>query len=240
MGNENDPKKNNENNYYMSVNFIGKSMKDLLIATSGLSYSSKASGRSTKISIFDYWDYSYLPELNFISQVKEITEKFNKMKGELTLNFSECLIVHITDLNSPKIDFIIEKVDKINRVQYIPMILFLSDIYDEKDKNFKNLKRKVYKNIVDRYNNVDTRMIFFEKFEKEAHDEEKMKKIRNILLRFCSYYNELGDRFSIGQGDKEIFYDLTEDNFPFTINIGCIGRFGKGKSTGVNFLLNEK
>ena len=240
MGNENDPKKNNENNYYMSVNFIGKSMKDLLIATSGLSYSSKASGRSTKISIFDYWDYSYLPELNFISQVKEITEKFNKMKGELTLNFSECLIVHITDLNSPKIDFIIEKVDKINRVQYIPMILFLSDIYDEKDKNFKNLKRKVYKNIVDRYNNVDTRMIFFEKFEKEVHDEEKMKKIRNILLRFCSYYNELGDRFSIGQGDKEIFYDLTEDNFPFTINIGCIGRFGKGKSTGVNFLLNEK
>ena len=239
MGNENDSK-NNENNYYMSVNFIGKSMKDLLIACSGLSYSSKASGRSTKLSIFDYWDYSYLPELNFISQVKEITDKFNKMKGELILNFSECLIVHIPGLNSPTIDYILERVNKINRVQYIPMILFLSDVFDDKDKNFINLKKKVYKGIIERYNNLDKRMIFFEKFEDDVQNEEKMKKIKNILLRFCSYYNELGDRFSIGQGDKEIFYDLTEDNFPFTINIGCIGRFGKGKSTGVNFLLGEK
>ena len=239
MGNENDSK-NNENNYYMNVNFIGKNMKDLLIACSGLNYSSKASGRSTKLSIFDYWDYSYLPELNFISQVKEITDKFNKMKGELILNFSECLVVHISDLNSPTIDYILERVNKINRVQYIPMILFLSDNFDDKDKNFINLKKKVYKGIIKRYNNLDKRMIFFEKFENDVHNEEKMKKIKNILLRFCSYYNELGDRFSLGQGDKEIFYDLTEDNFPFTINIGCIGRFGKGKSTGVNFLLGEK
>ena len=130
MGNEND-QKNKENKYYLSVNLIGKSMKNLLIAISGLSYSSKSSGRSTKLSIYDYWDYSYLPELNFISQVNEITEKFNKMKGELILNFSECLIVHISDLNSPKIDFVLEKVNKINRAQYIPMILFLSDNYNE-------------------------------------------------------------------------------------------------------------
>jgi hypothetical protein len=240
ISNNNSPSKNNENNYYMSVNFIGKNMKDLLIACSGLNYSSKASGRSTKLTIFDYWDYSYLPELNFISQVKEITDEFNKMKGELILNFSECLIVHISDLNSPTIDYILERVNKINRVQYIPMILFLSDNFDDKDKNFINLKKKVYKGIIERYNNLDKRMIFFEKFENDVHNEEKMKKIKNILLRFCSYYNELGDRFSLGQGDKEIFYDLTEDNFPFTINIGCIGRFGKGKSTGVNFLLGEK
>ena len=66
------------------------------------------------------------------------------------------------------------------------------------------------------------------------------KKIKNILLRFCSYFNELGDRFSLGEGDKEICYDLTEENFPFTINIACIGRFGKGKSTGTNFLIGEK
>ena len=236
MGNENGQK----NNYYLSVNLIGKSMKNLLIAISGLNYSSKSSQRSKKVSIYDYWDYSYLPELNFISQVNEITEKFNKMKGELILNFSECLIVHITDLNSPKIDYILEKVNKMNRIQYIPMILFLADDYNEKEINFLKVKTKVYKEIISRYSNIDKRMIFFEKFEEDFQDEEKIKKIRHILLRFCSYYNELSDRFSIGQGDKEIFYDLTEDNFPFTINIGCIGRFGKGKSTGVNFLLGEK
>jgi GTP-binding protein EngB required for normal cell division len=239
MGNENDPK-SLENNYYMSVNLIGKSMKDLLIAISGLSYSSKSSGRSTKVSIFDYWDYSYFPELNFISQVKEITERFNKMKNQLILNFRECLIVHINDLNCPQIDYILENVNKINRTQYIPMILFLADNYNENDKTILNLKTKIYSGIISRYNNLDHRMIFFEKYQEEVYDEEKMNKIKNTLLRFCSYYNELSDRFSIGQGDKEIFYDLTEDNFPFTINIGCIGRFGKGKSTAVNFLLGEK
>ena len=171
--------------------------------------------------------------------MKEIEEKFNIMKDDLILNFSECLIIHIKDLNSPKIDIILDKMDKLNRRHYIPPILFLSDNFEENDQNFIKMKFKVYKNIISRYKNIDKRMIYFEKFVDE-NNEEKLKKIKNILLRFCSYFNELGDRFSIGEGDKEICYDLTEENFPFTINIACIGRFGNGKSTGTNFLIGEK
>ena len=237
MGNKNGV--NIENKYYMSVNFIGESFQNLLTTISGLNYSSKSSLRSQKKTIFDFWDYFYTPELNFISQVKEIEEKFNIMKDDLILNFSECLIIHIKDLNSPKIDIILDKMDKLNRRHYIPPILFLSDYFEENDQNFIKTKFKVYKNIISRYKNIDKRMIYFEKFVDE-NNEEKLKKIKNILLRFCSYFNELGDRFSIGERDKEICYDLTEENFPFTINIACIGRFGKGKSTGTNFLIGEK
>ena len=74
MGNDNS-QNINEDKYYMSVNLIGKTMKDLLTAISGLSYSSKSSERSSKVSIYDYWDYSYLHELNFISQVNILMDK---------------------------------------------------------------------------------------------------------------------------------------------------------------------
>ena len=67
-----------------------------------------------------------------------------------------------------------------------------------------------------------------------------MEKILKVLYRFCSYLNDLGDRFSIGEKEQKINYDLCEICFPFTINICCIGRFGKGKSTCVNFILDEE
>ena len=52
----------------------------------------------------------------------------------------------------------------------------------------------------------------FESPEKELTEEgeKKMEKILNILLRCCSYHNDLGDRFSVGEGNKKINYDLTE------------------------------
>ena len=34
-------------------------------------------------------------------------------------------------------------------------------------------------------------------------------------------------------------YDLVEKHYPFNLNICCVGRFGEGKSTGVNFILGE-
>lgn len=39
--------------------------------------------------------------------------------------------------------------------------------------------------------------------------------------------------------DKEERFDLREKGFPFNLNIACIGRFGQGKSTGINKILQE-
>ncbi len=114
------------------------------------------------------------------------------------------------------------------------MILFLCEDFKQED-----LTRKVFED--SQFPNIDKRMIHFEKYEDgEGFDEDKIKKILYKLERFCSYHNELGDRFSIGKGENLVDYDLTELNFPFTINICCIGRFGKGKSTGANLILGEK
>ena len=40
-------------------------------------------------------------------------------------------------------------------------------------------------------------------------------------------------------GDNIIDYNLNNKTFPLNFNICCIGRFGQGKSTGINEILNE-
>ena len=60
-----------------------------------------------------------------------------------------------------------------------------------------------------------------------------------LLLRFCSIHNELGDSFSIINGNNEVDYDLIENIFPYNIYIYCLGHSGDGKSAGVNALLQE-
>ena len=250
MGNE---ENRNPNNFYICINLIGKEMQNLIVTLkTKRPLNSFMTQNQYRISIFDYWDYFYYPNLSVKNQINQVFEKFNKMKGRLDLNFRECLIARVKNINSPEIKEILEKMNNINREHYMPMVLFLLDEYDA--DNFDYSKKKVVPNS-NLYPKVDKRMIFTEDFKcikkyadlyarKKIPNEKLMKKIekiKKILVRFCSYHNELGDYFSlINSGGAEIFYSLIDKKYEFTSNFCCIGRFGKGKSTGVNCLLGEK
>ena len=250
MGNE---ENRNPNNFYICINLIGKEMQNLIVTLkTKRPLNSFMTQNQYRISIFDYWDYFYYPNLSVKNQINQVFEKFNKMKGRLDLNFRECLIARVKNINSPEIKEILEKMNNINREHYMPMVLFLLDEYDA--DNFDYSKKKVVPNS-NLYPKVDKRMIFTEDFKcikkyadlyarKKIPNEKLMKKIekiKKILVRFCSYHNELGDYFTlINSGGAEIFYSLIDKKYEFTSNFCCIGRFGKGKSTGVNCLLGEK
>ena len=250
MGNE---ENRNPNNFYICINLIGKEMQNLIVTLkTKRPLNSFMTQNQYRISIFDYWDYFYYPNLSVKNQINQVFEKFNKMKGRLDLNFRECLIARVKNINSPEIKEILEKMNNINREHYMPMVLFLLDEYDE--DNFDYSKKKVVPNS-NLYPKVDKRMIFTEDFKciKKYADlyarnkipneklMKKIEKIKKILVRFCSYHNELGDYFTlINSGGAEIFYSLIDKKYEFTSNFCCIGRFGKGKSTGVNCLLGEK
>ena len=229
MGNENI----NPNNYYMCLNLIGDTMDQFLYCISNNSFESYAKEREKKNSIYDFWDYLYNPTLDFYGQLAVTMNRLKIQKYSLTLNYRECLIVRVNNIESIEIQYVLEKVNSLNREHYIPLILFLCDSFEPEDLD----KFKFDEN---KYSKVDKRMIYFEKFEADIMNEQKMKRIKYRLERFCSYHNELGDRFTIGNDENTNDYDLTEMNFPFTVNICCVGRFGKGKSTGVNFILGEK
>ena len=250
MGNE---ENRNPNNFYICINLIGKEMQNLIVTLkTKRPLNSFMTQNQYRISIFDYWDYFYYPNLSVKNQINQVFEKFNKMKGRLDLNFRECLIARVKNINSPEIKEILEKMNNINREHYMPMVLFLLDEYDA--DNFDYSKKKVVPNS-NLYPKVDKRMIFTEDFKciKKYADlyarnkipneklMKKIEKIKKILVRFCSYHNELGDYFTlINSGGAEIFYSLIDKKYEFYSNFCCIGRFGKGKSTGVNCLLGEK
>jgi len=230
MGNGNEPIKQT---FDMCVNLIGDSLEQFLFCISNDITESFANDRQEKNSIYDYWDFLYKPEFDFYGQMAVTTNRLKIKKDSLTLDFKECLIVRVADISSIEIQYVLEKMNSLNREHYIPLMLFLCDSFELDDLKKFNFDEN-------KYSKIDKRIIFFEKFEDDVNHPEKMQKIRYRLERFCSYYNELGDRFSIGIENNRNDYDLTEMNFPFTVNICCVGRFGKGKSTGVNCILGEK
>ena len=254
MGNEDE---RDPNNYYICINMIGKEMKTLLYAlNTKRPLNKKMTQDQFRYTIFDFWDYFYYPDKSIDEQISIIFNKFYKQKGALSLNFRECLIVRAQNKNAPEIKKILEKINEINRIHYMPMVLFLLDEYDE--ENFNYIDKKIVPDSK-LYPKIDPRMIYTQGFNyiliysnyltfnynyNQTFDEEmhkKIRKIKNILIRFCSYHNELGDYFTlINSQNQNLTYDLIPKKYPMTYNFCCIGRFGKGKSTGVNCLLGEK
>ena len=230
MGNEDEPIKQT---FDMCVNLIGDSLDHFLYCISNNTYESYASQRPEKKSLYDYWDYLYNPGYDFFGQLAITLNRLKLKKDSLTLDFKECVVVRVSDISAIEIQYVLEKMNSLNREHYIPLMLFLCNSFELEDLKKFNFDQK-------KYSKIDKRIIFFEKYEADINNPEKMRKIRYRLERFCSYYNELGDRFTIGENDNRNDYDLTEMNFPFTVNICCVGRFGKGKSTGVNCILGEK
>ena len=253
MGNE---EERNPNNYYISINMIGKEMENILYALNTKRPLNRYMTQDQfRYTIFDYWDYFYYSNKTINEQITFIFDKFYKKKGALDLNFRECLIVRAKNKLSPEIKLVLEKINDINRIHYMPMVLFLLDEYDE--NNFDYFDKKI---VPDNklYPKIDPRMIFTQGFNdikifvnylmskpNNTHLSEKIqrniKKFKRTLLRFCSYHNELGDYFELINSQNQILrYDLISKKYEMTYSFCCIGRFGKGKSTGVNCLLGEK
>jgi len=232
------------NPHYLNIHMIGESLYLLELYLSRNIYTvSNSINKKKAKSIFDSWDFNYKYNSNIELQIEEAFKKYENNKSNAEINSKEVLIVHVPNKDSKIIDSIFSKMEKIKRLHYMPLVLFLIDDYKNDDKIIpdKILYPSLNSSLIITAEYIKEKEYKFESEQKELTEEgnEKMEKIKNILLRFCSYYNDLGDRFSFGDGNKQINYDLTEIYFPFTINICCIGRFGKGKSTCVNCLLGE-
>ena len=214
MGND-DPKKKT---FEMNIQLIGDNLSN---------YLNSISESKNKNSIQNCWKFNYDNNLGVDAQINKYFDKLQQIKKkDKTICLKECLLVRIKEIFDPIVTSIISKVNELGQTQYMPIVLFLLENDFSTNMNFSIDEKK--------YKRIEPRLIMITKY-----DEKNPKYIEPLLLRFCSIHNELGDRFTVGEGENEEDYDLIEHYYPFNINIACIGRFGQGKSTGVNVILDE-
>ena len=218
MGNTN----NNKDSYFMNIKIIGSKMKQFYEKV-----------QDTQKSIKDLWNFEPLKENESTTlQINNYFEKLNKNledDSNINQNIREVLILKIRSVYDSEVNLLIDLMNKLEEVQYMPLVLLLhTDNHEQKLTIDTN-----------EYKQIDQRLIFIHKFSEDSETIEK--EIDPLLLRFCSIHNDLGDRFVIGNQEKnnENNFDLVDKYFPFNINIACIGRFRQGKSTGVNMILKE-
>ena len=218
----------NLDNYYMHIQLIGDKLERFLELISGKNVPSNAENDPLKRKkIEDFWDFHYESDKDMNAQIIDYFDKLEEKKDDDNIDeLKEALIVRIT--NSNDIDLLLTKIDSLRQSQFMPLVLFLT--------NDDNIEIK----IPDKLMNIEPRLIFKQAYTEKKEDFEEDGRIKNILLRFCSIHNDLGDKFILGNEEKnQIAYDLVQNYFPFNLNLCCIGRFGQGKSTGVNFILQE-
>ena len=184
---------------------------------------------TTLQNIIKFWKIDSLKNTELSKQINEYFDNLqNIIENNEDINIRECLIIKVNNTYDPEINSIIEKMDELSSLQFMPLVLILTS---------ENSNKKI---VIDteKYDEIDPRLFFIENYTEDPDIIEK--KIVPIILRFCSIHNDLGDAFILNEGEKnEEKFDLIEKAFPFNLNIFCFGRFGQGKSTGINQILQE-
>ena len=212
----------NQDSFYMHLRFIGLNMQG---------FYTLFKNSVTLHDIIKFWEIDSLQNIDSSKQINSYFDFLQNKKADENnkdITLRECLIVKVNNTFDPEVNCIIENMNELSSKQYMPLVLILTS---------ENSNNKI---VIDteKYDQIDPRLIFVENYTEDPDIIEE--KIVPKILRFCSIHNELGDVFCLDIGKKnEEKFDLIERAFPFNLNIVCIGRFGQGKSTGVNEILQE-
>ena len=212
----------NQDSFYMHLRFIGQNMNRFyrLFKNSVILH-----------DIIKFWEIDSLQNTDSSRQINSYFDFLQNKKADENnkdITLRECLVVKVNNTFDPEVNCILEKTNELSSKQYMPLVLILTSEISNNEIVIDTEK----------YDQIDPRLFFVENYTEDPEIIEE--KIVPILLRFCSIHNELGDVFSLDTGKKnEEKFDLIERAFPFNLNIVCIGRFGQGKSTGVNEILQE-
>lgn len=143
MGNTN----NNKDSYFMNIKIIGSKMKQFYEKV-----------QDTQKSIKDLWNFEPLKENESTTlQINNYFEKLNKNledDSNINQNIREVLILKIRSVYDSEVNLLIDLMNKLEEVQYMPLVLLLhTDNHEQKLTIDTN-----------EYKQIDQRLIFIHKF----------------------------------------------------------------------------
>ena len=207
-----------KDSYYMKITLIGSDMNtfnDIFQKSEELKTIKKC------------WEIEPLKNEDITLQLKDYFDKLLKIKEtDLSKDLRECLVFKINNSFDPEINIILDYMNELSETQFLPLVLILT-----KEESYNKIE------IDEEKYTFDHRLIYVRNYTENQEYFEEI--IAPVFLRFCSIHNELGDDFDMSGIGEDEKYDLTQKGFPFTLNLACIGRFGQGKSTGINVILQE-
>jgi hypothetical protein len=123
------------NPYYLNIQMIGESLYLLELYLSRNIYTiTKQNNKKQPNSIYNLWDFNYKYNSNIELQIEEAFKKYEDNKSKTEINSKEVLIVHAPNKDSEIINIIFSKMEKLKRLHYMPLVLFLIDDYKNGDK----------------------------------------------------------------------------------------------------------
>ena len=197
----------------------------------------------TEHKIIKSWKFFFLlsneeEDLKLIEALKLIKNDFNNTNSLL-------LIVLDAIFNQHVLDDIIKKIEEYSIIKTMPFIYLLSKDRNEFPDN-KTLRKYIFDN-----SKLDQMNFYCDEYpytKDNLNEEEKSRQsnilnnITTTLIKVTSYYNELGDSFSIPFPieNKKINLNYNTKIYGRNINILVCGKSGVGKSTFINLLIKEK
>ena len=193
--------------------------------------------------IIKSWKFYFLlskeeEDLKLIKALTLIKNDFNNQNSLL-------LIVLDSIFNQNILDDILRKIEENVQIKTMPFIYLLSKDHFEYPEN------KRLRNYISLYSKLDKMNFYCDEFpytKNDLNEEEKnrqsdiLQNITTTLIKITSYYNELGDSFSIpfSKENKNVNLNYNTKIYGRHINILICGKSGVGKSTFINLLIKEK
>ena len=194
---------------------------------------------------------------NWINEkIEEVIRRIKNIREKSIVddNFREIIIYYFENFEKDR-ENIVKLFDMLDPNRYFhPFFVCLCNSENE----LNNIKNGINNLINENFENekeIDKNNFSYFEFHPDLIDNEANKDISTpinslslkIIKKFIyifSYYNELGDEFleEINNQNDHIFSKINdnhEDN-KYRINIICIGKSQRGKSTFINYLLKEK